>query len=157
IGILVLSFVSMFIARQRGLSLAYRQLPFAAPMVVALVVISCWLAGRLPIHQRLLAYGGWAEQHPLLLMLTYWLLPMLLVVIGFRATTLGRMDAWSGWFEAWLLWDVLGVLSAWFAPGVSYLFILPGVVAALTGFVAALLSKPGRSTLFLSACCIAAV
>ena len=86
-----------------------------------------------------------------------WLLPTLVVLIVSRYSPVGRIDGWSAWIGTWLYWNALGVLTAWFVPGISYLFILPGVVAALTGLAAALWPTRGRSYAFLAACCAGAV
>ncbi|MBX3209362.1 MAG: M20/M25/M40 family metallo-hydrolase [Labilithrix sp.] len=37
------------------------------------------------------------------------------------------------WAGTWIGWGTLGVVTAWLAPGVSYLFVVPTVVAAIAG------------------------
>ena len=70
------------------------------------------------------------------LVATFWLLP--LAVTGLFATTLGRRAKASGlWAGTWLGWALFGLLLvvALPAPGVSYLFVVPALVAAVTGLL----------------------
>jgi hypothetical protein len=72
--------------------------------------------------------------HPLPLVAVFWLVPLALA--GFLAAGLGRRAGPAGlWAGAWLGWALLGLLLivALPAPGASYLFAVPALVAAVTG------------------------
>jgi hypothetical protein len=71
--------------------------------------------------------------NPLPVLAAFWLISLALV--GFMAVTLGRraraVGAWAG---AWLGWGALGVLLVVFdVPGISYLFVVPALVAGVAG------------------------
>jgi hypothetical protein len=75
----------------------------------------------------------WVAQ-PLPLVAAFWLLP--LATAGFLAQALGRRAGATGlWAGAWIGWSLLGLLLivALPAPGVSYLFIVPALVAGAAG------------------------
>ena len=75
----------------------------------------------------------WVAQ-PFPLVAAFWLLP--LAMAGFVAQALGgRARAAGLWAGAWLCWSILGLLliTALPAPGVSYLFIVPALVAGAAG------------------------
>jgi len=74
--------------------------------------------------------------NPLPLVAVFWLMP--LAVTGLFATSLGRRAKASGlWAGTWIGWALLGVVLvvALPTPGVSYLFVVPALVAALTGLL----------------------
>ena len=60
---------------------------------------------------------------------TFWLLA--LAIVGFLA--LRRAGFFGLWAAAWLCWAGAGLALALVAPGVSYLFLVPALVAAVTG------------------------
>jgi hypothetical protein len=73
---------------------------------------------------------------PVLLVAAFWLLP--LAIAGFLAASLGRRARADGlWAGTWLGWALFGLLLvvALPTPGVSYLFVVPALVAALTGLL----------------------
>jgi len=73
---------------------------------------------------------------PALLVAVFWLLPLALT--GFLAANLGRRARADGlWAGTWIGWALFGLLLvvALPAPGVSYLFVVPALVAALTGLL----------------------
>ncbi len=53
----------------------------------------------------------------------------------FGARGEGREIATSNWFAVWIVWAMLGVLTAATVPGASYLFALPCVAAAIVSVV----------------------
>jgi hypothetical protein len=78
----------------------------------------------------------WVAQ-PFPLVAAFWLLPLALA--GLVAQGLGRRAGAAGlWAGAWLGWSILGLLLivALPAPGVSYLFIVPALVAGASGLIA---------------------
>jgi Peptidase family M28 len=73
---------------------------------------------------------------PLPLVAVFWLLA--LAFAGLLASGLGRRAGAAGlWAGAWLGWALLGLLLvvALPAPGVSYLFVVPALVATLAGLL----------------------
>jgi hypothetical protein len=110
---------------------------------VLLAVALPFLAGGLLL--RYVGLRGAAIANPLPALAAFWCLPLVFVFAICRYTPLGRFDLWSGWTAVWLCWNALGVVGAWFVPGASYLFLLPGTVAAVGGLAAAFL--PERITL----------
>jgi len=73
---------------------------------------------------------------PLPLVAVFWLLP--LAVAGLFASGLGGRAKASGlWAGTWIGWALLGVVLvvALPTPGVSYLYVVPALVAALTGLL----------------------
>lgn len=72
--------------------------------------------------------------HPLPVLATFWLVA--LAAVGIVAALLGRRAGAMGlWGGVWLGWVVLGLLltTVFPAPGVSYLFMVPALVAAVAG------------------------
>jgi hypothetical protein len=156
IGITVATLLVAALARwRRGYPSLDWRVMIAVPLLIAIAVPACWLAERLPQIRQAIEQG-WIDR-PLPVLLLYWLLTALIVVAGIRYTPLGRIDGWSAWLGTWLFWDVLGLVTGWFVPGISYLFILPCVVAALTGLVAALWPRTSGSYALLASCCLGAI
>jgi hypothetical protein len=71
--------------------------------------------------------------NPLPVLASFWLISLALV--GFMAVTLGRRARALGtWAGAWLGWAVLGLLLVVLGvPGISYLFLVPTLVAGAAG------------------------
>lgn len=70
--------------------------------------------------------------HPLPAVASFWLLAL-------AVTTLVtvRLAAPAGlWVGVWLDWAILGVVAAALAPGFSYIFVVPSLVAGLAGLLA---------------------
>jgi len=83
-----------------------------------------------------LVRGRFFVPDPFTLVAAYWLLS--LAVAGFVAAGLGRRSRATGlWAGAWLGWALLGILLvvALPTPGISYLFVVPALVAAVTSLV----------------------
>ena len=143
------------VARARGLwptihwqSLALSPVAFAAALAVGTI---CDLAFRFAG----LAGKRWSES-PLPIALVYCGVAIVAIVMVIRRARWGTSDAWSVWSGTWLWWNASGLVAAWFVPGGSYLFTLPGTVAALAGLLAALLPKCVRAWGLLAACCVGA-
>jgi hypothetical protein len=56
-------------------------------------------------------------------------------VLGIVLLLARRSTARTLWAGTWLGWGMLGVVTAAFAPGMSYLFVVPTFVAALAGWL----------------------
>ena len=71
--------------------------------------------------------------HPLPLQITFWSLG--LAVVSFLGLTFGRWAAPAGmWAGVWTWWALFGIVIAWHTPAISYVFLVPGGVAAIAGF-----------------------
>ncbi|HVT16414.1 MAG TPA: M20/M25/M40 family metallo-hydrolase [Thermoanaerobaculia bacterium] len=70
--------------------------------------------------------------HPLPAVASFWLLALAVTVL-----VTARLGAPAGlWVGVWLDWAILGVVVAALAPGFSYIFVVPSLVAGLTGLLA---------------------
>jgi Peptidase family M28 len=138
------------IARYRSLCLKFRnrQLLFM-PALLALGAGVGWILQQLPALGNLRA-DGWVER-PVPFLVVFWLVPMLAVIASFRFTPLAGTDMWSAWAGTWGWWNVIGIVLSWTVPGMSYLFLLPGAIAAFAGVIAALLPRPTCPTRLLLA------
>jgi len=71
--------------------------------------------------------------HPLPLQIAFWSLG--LAVVSFLGFTFGRSAApISLWAGVWTWWALFAVVIALHTPAMSYLFLVPAVVAAIVGF-----------------------
>lgn len=73
--------------------------------------------------------------NPAPLLAAFWLMP--LAAVGFLATVLGgRAGSLGMWAGTWLGWSLLGLALALAGlPGISYLFLVPALVAGAAGLV----------------------
>ncbi|HEX7186413.1 MAG TPA: M20/M25/M40 family metallo-hydrolase [Thermoanaerobaculia bacterium] len=73
--------------------------------------------------------------NPVPLLAAFWLMP--LAVVGFVSASLGdRAGSLGLWAGVWLGWSLLGlVLVLAGLPGISYLFVVPALVAGAAGLV----------------------
>jgi hypothetical protein len=86
-------------------------------------VVNLALRGALP--------APWISR-PAPLIAVFWSLP--LVVAGLLLPRLGRRAGLLGLFTGvWLGWALLGLALAVVAPGISYLFLVPGLIAGFAG------------------------
>jgi hypothetical protein len=71
--------------------------------------------------------------HPLPLQIAFWSLG--LAVVSFLGLMFGRwaapVDLWAG---VWTWWALFAIVIAWHTPAISYLFLVPAGVAAITAF-----------------------
>lgn len=64
----------------------------------------------------------------------FWLLA--LAAVAALAATVSRRAGFAGlWSGVWIAWSVLGVALAAVAPGISYLFVVPALVAGIEGLL----------------------
>ncbi len=89
---------------------------------------SNWIAYPLP---ALVAFGG----------LGFVVASALALVFSRRA------NFWGLWMGVWTWWTILALVAGWWAPSVSYVFLIPMLVAALFGLLAGFgrAGQPGRT------------
>jgi hypothetical protein len=95
------------------------------------------LSGLVAFVLTMIVRGRFFVPNPFTLVAAYWLIPLALA--GFIALALGRRSRATGlWAGSWLGWALLGLLLvvALPTPGISYLFVVPALVAAVTGLAA---------------------
>src|SRR4029077_10147210 len=97
------------------------------------VVIAGGLAAFL-LHMLLRMLGAfpipWLAR-PLPYIAAFWLLVLAVVIaVASLFRRAGPAGLWAG---VWLGWAVLGVVVSWLAVGLSYLFVVPALVAGLGG------------------------
>jgi hypothetical protein len=145
-ALLALTLGASVIARRRGLFTRFQWLVFIA---VLLPLAAGGLLARFTGTR-----GALRVENALPAIVAYWCLEIVVAFAACRYTPLGRADMWSAWSGVWLCWNAIGIAVAWFAPGASYLFLLPGAVAVLTGLLAALLPKAESGPGLLAASCL---
>lgn len=128
---LVAVIAAIVLARRRGAfagaSLGRGLLAFVlgvALAVVAAFALQMLLRGAFP--------AAWAA-NPLPAKVAFWLLPLAAVLAA--AAWLSRARSLGLWAGVWLCWAVVGLLLAVLAPGLSYLFLVPALVAGVAGLV----------------------
>jgi hypothetical protein len=162
---LALTLAAAFLARRRGLAVwgGSFVLGLSAPLAILLFVLVLAV-----VFQMLIAgafQGPWVA-HPGPAIAVFWLLAFgggvgLAGLMGRRVSLPGL---WAG---VWTSWSLLGLLLGIFLPGMSYLFVVPALVAGVCGlalagsaagrtlaavlpfFVAAVLWLPLLSSLYL--------
>jgi hypothetical protein len=112
---------------------------------LASVVLAALAAVGLSTVARGAFQSPWVA-NPLPVLAAFWLISLALV--GFIAVTLGRRARALGtWAGVWLGWTVLGLLLVVLGvPGISYLFLVPALVAGVAG-----LALPGAAAVLLPA------
>ncbi len=78
-------------------------------------------AGALPVN--------WLA-HPLPLLTAIWWLPIA-VVVTHGMVFARRAGFWASWAGIWTWWVVLAVLIAWQTPGMSYVLLVPSLIAGV--------------------------
>lgn len=71
--------------------------------------------------------------HPLPLQITFWSLAVAVLVAN-GAFFARRALFWGLWSGVWFWLTLIALLASWFAPGLSYLVLLPACVATLAAF-----------------------
>ena len=126
-----LTLAAAFLARRRGLAVwgGSFMLGFAAALasllfVLALaVVFQILIAGAFP--------GPWVA-HPGPAIAVFWLLAFGggLGIAGLMGRRVGLPGLWAG---VWVSWSLFGLLFGFLLPGISYLFVVPALVAGVCG------------------------
>ncbi|HWM91172.1 MAG TPA: M28 family peptidase [Thermoanaerobaculia bacterium] len=147
---LVLVGVAAVLALRRG-TIPRRGLLFGLLGFFGAVVLAALLSMGLGMGVRGASPYAWSDD-PLPEIAAFWLLA-LGVVMFISAAVSRRAGAPGLWAGVWIGWAVLGVAVALTAPGISYLFVVPAVVAGITGLVA----RPGGTVSSLVPGLVAAV
>ena len=107
---------------------------------LAVVVVTGLLAFGLNLVLRGLLPVPWIAR-PVPLVAAFWALP--LVVAGLLFPWFGRRAGLLGLFTGvWLGWALFGLALAVAAPGISYLFLVPGLIAGFAGLALVRGSSP---------------
>jgi hypothetical protein len=150
-GILAGTVLAGVIARVRGLFSAIRwRVHFAVPLMFTLAILAsvpcAWVAGFREVRAAVSVENGvW-------ILLLYWTAALSLSLAFVPFTALANVDSWSAWLGTWLHWNTIGFAAAWFLPGLSYLFLLPGLIAIGLGLLAALAPKRLTVPALLASC-----
>ena len=125
LAILALALVVAAAFRRRG-GILFGLLGFLGAVVLAGLLafgLSLALQGAMP--------GNWAAG-PHSEIAAFWLLALAvtLMVAALVSRRAGSAGLWSG---VWIGWAALGLVLAFTAPGISYLFLVPALVAGLVG------------------------
>ncbi|MFL6197574.1 MAG: M20/M25/M40 family metallo-hydrolase [Thermoanaerobaculia bacterium] len=97
------------------------------------VVLAALLAMGLSMAIQGATPGLWV-QGPQPEIAAFWLLA-LAVVLALAAMVSRRAGSAGLWSGVWIGWSVLGVVLAIVAPGISYLFLVPALIAGILGLV----------------------
>lgn len=107
---------------------------------LAVLVVTGLLAFGLNLALRGLLPAPWISR-PVPLVASFWALPLL--VAGLLFPWFGRRAGLLGLFTGvWLGWALLGLALAVAAPGISYLFLVPGLIAGVAGLALVRGSSP---------------
>jgi len=104
----------------------------AAGLLAVVLRWLLWIGGVTPV--------SWTA-HPLPSEIAFWLLSTAVVLtsaVFFRS----KAGFWGLWCGVWMWWALLSILMVVFAPALSYVFVLPLVVAALAGLPVTLQRSP---------------
>ncbi len=131
-------------------------------IIVAGAVLCGW-----GLNKLLFLLGGITSQWmdgAFFIAIAFWLLALVwaILVVPKLAPKLGVTKAWEMWLGVWLWWTILSLLLGMFAPGASYLVLVPAIVASATGVFGAYLALKqsplsGRTTAVISAAAAAAI
>ncbi|HEV8240078.1 MAG TPA: M28 family peptidase [Thermoanaerobaculia bacterium] len=130
--------------------------PLAAALALGTLVTAgalAWLLRWLLKALGALPYQWVAHRWPL--SLAFWALALAsLGLLGWAGGD--RLQPRSAWKAVWIGWSVLAIAAAALAPGVSYPFVVPVLVAGLAGLAAAL-TRAGDAWSWLPPLVVAAV
>lgn len=134
LAILALVLVVLASLRRRdGVSPGGRGVLFGLLGFLGAVVAAALLAVGLAFVIRGAAPGAWVDS-PQPEIAAFWLLA-LAVVLALAAAVSRRAGSAGLWCGVWIGWSVLGLAVALTAPGISYLFLVPALVAGILGLV----------------------
>ncbi len=157
---LALTVTGAVMARRRGLA-AWGSVALGLLVPLAALVLTLALAFGLQALLGAAFPANWIAR-PLPAMAAFWLLA-LAASLGAASLLVRRSSGEGIWSGVWIFWSVVGLLLGVLLPGVSYLFLIPALVAGVCGLalggrplgailpvlVAALLWFPLVSTLYL--------
>ena len=134
-AVILLLEIGWLIYKKRLRVRAYLWGLFGWLVIVALTGGIGWIL-HLLIRKMGAAPVDWVA-HPLPLQIAFWSLG--LAVVSVLGLSFGR---WSGsvgfWAGVWSWWALLAVIIAWQMPGLSYIILIPALVAAVAGLPFAL-------------------
>ncbi|HEX5719870.1 MAG TPA: M20/M25/M40 family metallo-hydrolase [Thermoanaerobaculia bacterium] len=114
------------------------------------VVVTALLAVGLSMAIQGATPGLWVDG-PQPEIAAFWLLA-LAVVVALAAAVSRRSGSAGLWSGVWIGWSVLGLALAVLAPGISYLFLVPALIAGIAGLV-----FPGKAAASLIPAVVAAL
>jgi hypothetical protein len=133
LAIAILALVLVVLASLRRLNAPRRGVLFGLLGFLGAVVVAALLAVGLSMAMRGATPGLWV-QGPQPEIAAFWLLAF--AVVATLAAAVSRRAGPAGlWSGVWIGWSVLGVVVAVVAPGISYLFVVPALVAGIAGLV----------------------
>jgi Peptidase family M28 len=100
-------------------------------LMLAAAGLAGWLLGWGVLGRGAYAAGWVAEPAAAA---PFWLLALAAVIAAARLCRRG--GAWSLWIAVWSVWAVLGVATAMALPGVSFLFLVPALLAGIAALAA---------------------
>jgi hypothetical protein len=133
LAIAILALVLVGLASLRRLSTPRRGVLFGLLGFLGAVAVAALLAVGLSMAMRGATPGLWV-QGPQPEIAAFWLLA-LAVVVALAAAVSRRAGSTGLWAGVWIGWSVLGLALAVVAPGISYLFVVPALVAGIAGLV----------------------
>ncbi|HWN42301.1 MAG TPA: M28 family peptidase [Thermoanaerobaculia bacterium] len=149
IAILALVLVVLASWRRPG-GLAGRGVLFGLLGFLGAVVLAALLAVGLSMLMRGATPGLWVDG-PQPEIAAFWLLAFA-VVVALAAAVSRRAGSAGLWSGVWIGWSVLGLALAVVAPGISYLFLVPALIAGIAGLV-----FPGKTAASLIPAVVAAL
>jgi hypothetical protein len=130
---LVLTIAAAFLARRRGLAVTGGafMLGFTAALASLLFVLILSVAFQFLIAGAFLA--PWVA-HPGPAIAAFWLVA-LFGGVGLAALMGRRVELPGLWAGVWVFWSLFGLLAGIFLPGISYLYLVPALVAGVCGLL----------------------
>jgi hypothetical protein len=127
----LLVMVSVFVVAMRRRRASFGGLVFGLLAFLGSVLLTGALAYGLAMVVGNALQVPWIAR-PFPLLAAFWLLP--LVVAGLLLPWLARRAAPGGaYVGVWLAWSLAGLALAFVAPGISYLFLVPALIAGVAG------------------------
>jgi hypothetical protein len=127
----LLVIVSIFVvAKRRG------RTSFGGLVLGLVAFLASVLMSGLVAYGLVMVVGGalqvpWVA-HPFPLLAAFWLIPLMMA--GLLLPGLGRRAGAGGLYVGvWLAWSLAGLALAFVAPGISYLFLVPALIAGVAG------------------------
>lgn len=151
LALILVAAASLREGKRPGPGLPRRGVLFGLLGFLGSVIVAALLAFGLAQVVGASSPGPWVEG-PQPDVAAFWLLALAAVATVSAAVSrrAGAAGLWSG---VWIGWAVLGVAVALTAPGISYLFLVPALVAGVVG----LASRPGTAASSLVPALVAAV
>jgi Zn-dependent M28 family amino/carboxypeptidase len=101
-------------------------------VMVVVVGLLAWILTQI-LHRAGAVPVDWPA-HSMPLVTAFWWLAIS-VVITHGMLFARRATFWGSWAGGWIWWALLAILASWHEPGLSYLFVVPALVAGLTALL----------------------